>query len=267
MIKSDFEVITKKIKTSKDAKILGVGDLHIGTIESNKQGWENFVKLVLDDPLAYVIFVGDLMNNATKSSVSNCFEETMRPRDQKMYLVEKLKPLAEAGKIIAIEPGNHERRSAKDADDDPLYDVAAKLDIEDVYRENMAIIKIVVGNDGHNDNCYTILATHGAGSGMLTGASVNRYERYAYYWDGIDIYMFGHTHKPFITKPNKMVLDKQKGITSQKKMVVMTVPSWLQYAGYPVRGLMTPVESYDPDQPMGLILSGKRRGQKIKISW
>ena len=267
MIKSDFEVITKKIRTSKDVKIYGVGDLHVGTIEANKKGWEYFNQLILDDPLAYVIFVGDLMNNATKSSVSNVFEETMRPREQKMYLVEKLKPLAEAGKILAIEPGNHEQRSAKDADDDPLYDVAAKLDIEDIYRDNTAIIKLVVGNDEHNPNIYTILATHGAGGGMLTGASVNRYERYASYWDGVDIFMFGHTHKPFVTKPNKMVLDRYKGVVVQRKMVVMTVPSWLQYAGYPVRKLMTPVEQYDPDQPMGVQFSGKRRGWRIKIDW
>lgn len=266
MIKPDFEVITKRISTKKDAHILGVGDLHIGTIEANKKGWEYFVQLILKDPLAYVIFVGDLMNNATKSSVSNVFEETMRPREQKMYLVEKLKPLAEAERILAIEPGNHEQRSAKDADDDPLYDVAAKLDIEDVYRENVALIKVVVG-DSKNANAYSILAAHGAGGGALTGSSVNRYERYASSWDGVDIFMFGHTHKPFVTKPNKMVMDTLRGLVRQKKMVVMTVPSWLQYAGYPVRKLMSPVEQYDPDQPMGISLSGKDGTRRIKIDW
>lgn len=266
MIKSDFEVITRRISTSKDINVLGVGDLHIGTIEANKKGWEYFVDLVLKDPLTYVIFVGDLMNNATKSSVSNVFEETMRPREQKMYLVEKLRPLAEAEKILAIEPGNHEQRSAKDADDDPLFDVAAKLDIEDVYRENLALVKLVVGTN-KNANAYTILAAHGAGGGAQTGASVNRYERYASYWDGVDIFMFGHTHKPFITKPNKMVLDPLRGLVRQKRTVIMTVPSWLQYAGYPVRKLMTPVDQYDPDQPMGVSLSGKERGRRIKVVW
>ena len=266
MIKSDFEVITKRISTKKDVHILGVGDLHIGTIEANKKGWEYFVQLILKDPFAYVIFVGDLMNNATKSSVSNVFEETMRPREQKMYLVEKLKPLAEAERILAIEPGNHEQRSAKDADDDPLYDVAASLHIEDIYRENTALVKVVVGI-GKNVNAYTIFAAHGAGGGSQTGASVNRYERYAASWDGVDIFMFGHTHKPFVTKPNKMALDTQKGLVRQKTTVVMTVPSWLQYAGYPVRRLMTPTERYDPDQPMVISLSGKEKNRRIKVDW
>lgn len=266
MIKPDFEVITRRFSTSKDIRVIGVGDLHIGTIEANKKGWEYFVDLILKDPLTYVIFVGDLMNNATKSSVSNVFEETLRPREQKMYLVEKLKPLAEAEKILAIEPGNHEQRSAKDADDDPLYDVAAKLDIEDIYRENLALVKVVIGTN-KNPNVYTILAVHGAGGGAQTGASVNRYERYAYSWDGIDIFMFGHTHKPFITKPNKMILDRQKGLVRQNRMVVMTVPSWLQYAGYPVRKLMVPVDQYDPDQPLGVSLSGKEHDRRIKVAW
>ena len=58
MIKSDFEVITKRIDTNKDVKVYAVGDLHAGAIQSDLKGWERFNQLILDDPMAYVIFLG-----------------------------------------------------------------------------------------------------------------------------------------------------------------------------------------------------------------
>ena len=119
MIKSDFDVITKHVNTQGQVKVYAVGDLHAGAIQANLKGWEKFNQIILDDPKAYVIFLGDLMNNATKSSVSNPYEDIMRPRDQKIYLKEHLMDLAKADRILAILPGNHENRSLKDADDSP----------------------------------------------------------------------------------------------------------------------------------------------------
>lgn len=266
MIKNDFEVITKKIKTSKDVHLHVVGDLHAGAVEADLKGWEYFNQTILNDPQAYVIFLGDLMNNATKSSVSNCFEEVMRPRDQKIYLKEKLKPLAESGKILAILPGNHENRSLKDADDNPLYDVAAKLDLEDIYRDNLAIVHFSIGVT-KNANNYVVLVTHGDGGGALTGGGVNRYERYSASWDGVDVFCYGHTHKPFATKPNKMIYDRYKKIAYQRNTIVMAVPSWMRYGGYPIRKTMTPTHKADPDQPMFLTLSGKSHAWKAKLEW
>lgn len=265
MIKDDFDVITKRVNTTGQVKIYAVGDLHAGAIQSNLKSWERFNQIILDDPKAYVIFLGDLMNNATKSSVSNPYEDTMRPRDQKIYLKEHLMDLAKADRILAILPGNHENRSLKDADDSPLYDVAAKLDLEDIYRDNLAVIKLSVGTA--KPNAYSILATHGSGGGKLTGSVVNNYERFAATWDGIDIFFFGHSHKPFVTKPNKSVFDTNHNHVSQRNTIVMCIPSWLAYSGYPVRGLMAPSHQADPDQPMVALLSGKQHDRRIRFNW
>ena len=265
MIKSDFDVITKHVNTQGQVKVYAVGDLHAGAIQSNLKSWERFNQIILDDPKAYVIFLGDLMNNATKSSVSNPYEDIMRPRDQKIYLKEHLMDLAKADRILAILPGNHENRSLKDADDSPLYDVAAKLDLEDIYRDNLAVIKLSVGTA--KPNAYAILATHGSGGGKLTGSTVNNYERFAATWDGIDIFCFGHSHKPFITKPDKSVFDTNHNHVSQRKTIVMCVPSWLAYGGYPIRNLMGPAHQADPDQPMVALFSGKQRDRRIRFNW
>ena len=86
-----------------------------------------------------LLLAGDLMNNATKTSVSNVFEEVMRPSEAKRQLVTALTPLRE--RILCGLPGNHERRN-RDVDDDPMYDIMCKLDLEHLYRENMAFVKV-----------------------------------------------------------------------------------------------------------------------------
>jgi len=272
VIKSDFEVITKRVETTKDVKVYAVGDLHAGAISADLKGWERFNQMILEDPLAYVIFLGDMMNNATRSSVSNPYDDCMRPRDQKIYLKERLADLAKADKILAILPGNHENRSLKDADDSPMYDVAAKLDLEDIYRDNIALVKLVVGKDANADrqkhsNCYVILATHGDGAGRLTGGTVNRYEQFAANWNGVDIFYFGHSHKPFVTKPNKIVVDRLHANADQINTIVTTGASWMYYAGYPVRKLYNPAHKADPDQPITTVFSGKYRNWRIKVNW
>lgn len=268
MIKSDLEMIVRRFPQNKDIRVYAVGDLHAGAIQSDLKGWERFNQIVLDDPYAYVIFLGDLMNNATRSSVSNPYDDIMRPRDQKIYLKEHLADLAKADRILAILPGNHENRSLKDADDSPMYDVAAKLDLEDIYRDNLAIVKIVIGERNKTQpNYYTILATHGDGAGRLTGGNVNRYEQFAANWDGIDIFYFGHSHKPFVTKPNRIIVDTNKEVVKQRNTIITTGASWLAYGGYPVRKLYSPTHQFDPDQPMVTTFSGKLRKWKISVNW
>ena len=96
---------------------------------------------------------------------------------------------------------------------------------------------------------------------------MNRYEQFAANWDGVDIFYFGHSHKPFVTKPNKIVVDKYKSTSQQKNTLVTTGASWMYYAGYPVRKLYNPAHQADPDQPLVTKFSGKRRDWRIKVNW
>ena len=147
-----------------------------------------------------------------------------------------------------------------------MYDVAAKLDLEDIYRDNLAIIKLFVG-PATRLNAYSIMATHGNGGGRQTGASVNRYERFAANWEGIDVFYFGHSHKPFVTKPNKLYIDAQRGDVKQRNTIVTTGASWLAYGGYPVRQLMDPAHQADPDQPITTVYSAKHSNKQIRFIW
>jgi predicted phosphodiesterase len=189
----------------------------------------------------YLVLGGDLINNATRSSVTNIFEEIMRPADQKKEMSKILAPVAH--KILAAVSGNHERRSGKDADDDPTYDILCKIDREDVYRENMAFVKFQFGDpakNGENNPTYTIVVTHGAGGGALTSGAVLKGERFGYAIDGMDALIMGHTHKPFTTQPGKIVIDKYNNKVSVKPFKVINMTSWLDYSGYAAAKMLLP---------------------------
>lgn len=266
-MKNDFELIKKQF--SNDITIYPISDVHLGSLEHNEKEWADFVYGLVSDPNAYVILAGDLMNNATRSSVSNIFDETLRPREQKERLVKMLKPIKD--KILCAVSGNHERRSIKDVDDDPMYDVMCKLDIEDVYRQNMAFLKVQLGNSKQLankwGNTYIIAVTHGAGGGVLSGSTVNRNERFAYAIDNLDCLIVGHTHKGMISKPAKIVIDPRNDVVSIKPFTVVSTQSWLSFGGYAAQKMLLPAGNASADGGQKLTLSSRRNHKNIKIEW
>ena len=167
-------------------------------------------------------------------------------------------------KILCMVSGNHERRSGKDADDDPSYDIACKLDIEDRYRQNIAFLRIQIGNisgNGQLNPTYLLTVTHGAGGGMLTGGAVNRGERFGYVLDGCDAIIVGHTHKPFITQPAKIAIDSRNNRVSIKPFKVISSTSWLQWGGYAAQKLLTP-SSFSPQI---ITLCGNRKEIRVEM--
>lgn len=238
---SDFKPLVYHFPENKDIVIYPISDLHIGSQEAMVKEWKEFKKKLLSEPDSYITIGGDMMNNGTKNSVTNVYEETMRPREQKKWLVEQLSDIKD--KILCVVPGNHENRSVKEVDDNPLYDVCCKLDIEDKFRENMAVLIIRLGDvkgNGMRNPTYTGAVIHGSGGGALTGAAINRNERFGYAFDGLDFLIVGHSHKPANTGPAKIVIDKANKRVSLKPFKVIISTAWLDYSGYAVRKQMLP---------------------------
>ena len=82
-MKTDFDLIVHRLPECREARLYVIGDLHVGAIEANIKGWEQFVQKILQDKNAYIVILGDMMNNAIKTCVSNVYEEVLRPREQK----------------------------------------------------------------------------------------------------------------------------------------------------------------------------------------
>lgn len=257
---NDFEIITRRFPENNDIKIYPISDVHLGVAEHLAAEWDNFCKRILEEPDSYIILGGDLLNNSTRSSVADIFEETMRPRDQKRRMAEMLKPIRH--KILCAVNGNHERRSGKDADNDPTYDIMCKLDLEHLYRENMAFLCLRFGKkrgDGLRNPTYTFVVTHGAGGGGSTGSAVNRGEKFGYVIDSMDCLVLGHTHKAYTTQPSKIYIDTHNNKVSLKPFKVVSMTSWLAYGGYAARAMLTP-SSYVPQE---ILLRGSRKEIKV----
>lgn len=160
----------------------------------------------------------------------------MTPFEQKHFLVNELRPLVRKDKIIGGVPGNHEHRATDLFDGCPLYDVMCKLDIEDVYRHNMAFIKVSLGHkNSTRQYAYSIMLAH--------GASKLKTERFGYAVDGIDAYFTGHLHEGADRFPAKIVVDMKNETVSEKPFKHIRVASFTRTGGYGLRGMYTPHDS------------------------
>lgn len=231
------------------AEILFASDIHNGSAQFSEKKWKAFEEM-LSQPNTYVIFVGDQMEYATRSSKSDVYTQTLSPSAQKRWWIEHLRPLVKQGKVLCIIDGNHEyNRASNDADDFPLYDIALALGIEDRYRSEAAFVDIGVGSikGGTKQVHYVIRASHKAQNNVNYGTADG--------FDGIDIFVSGHTHKPMDKPLGKLVYD-----TSNKKVYEKTVENivgghFLDFGGYGERGGYRPTSQ----KMYSVILCGKKK--------
>lgn len=245
--------------------IYPIADVHLGAVEHAEPEWQAFLKKVESDN-AYLILAGDLLNNSIRGArFANPFDEVLRPREAKTRMVEYLKPVKD--RILCVVSGNHEQRTIRDTDQDMTYDICSKLDIEHLYRENMAFMRISCGRrskDKRPETSFAFCITHGSGGGIYTGASVNKSERFGNLVEGLDCIVTGHVHKGFISKPAKIVVDTRNGLVSMRHYVVISCVSWLNYGGYAARSMLLPAQICDPQK---LTLTADHHNKKIITTW
>ena len=260
---NDFDLISHSFPN--EINIYPVADVHLGAVEHAEPEWQEFLKRV-ERENAYLILAGDLLNNSVRSAgFSNPFDEVLRPREAKKRMTEYLEPLKD--RILCIVTGNHERRTYRDDDQDLTYDICSKLDIEHLYRENIAYMCVSVGIRSDSDkpaSSYNFVVTHGSGGGIYTGAAVNRNERFGNVVDGLDCFVAGHVHKGFVSKPAKIVIDGRNKRVSMKHYVVVSCVPWLNYGGYAARSLLLPAQVCDPQM---LHLVANKHGKRIITTW
>ena len=242
----DFELIQHQFYGGHDITIIPIFDVHLGSQECMEKEFIEFIEKVKETPNVYLICGGDLLDFGLKNSLTNVYRQTMPPSQQKREMANILEPVRD--RILCFIQGNHERRSAREVDDCPIYDIACKLDKETVYRENIAFLKIQMGEErkengsgnGYARPTYVLAVTHGAGNGALYGGAVNKSVGYSTVIDGLDCFVVGHTHKPYTTQPAKIVVDPHNNKVTVKPFKIVSATSWLKYGGYPVQKMLMP---------------------------
>lgn len=224
-----------KITIDRDPEVLKIyvfSDWHIGDVHSNIVEIKELIEKVKNDEDALVICNGDLMNNATKTSISDSYAETIPPMQQVDMLVELLEPVKD--KIICMTQGNHEARTYYNDGIDLTQFVAMKLDIAKKYAKEGAAILLKFGHkQAHKDQkmFYTLYVTHGSGGGRKEGSKVIRVADMANTID-TDIYVHSHSHLPFVFKEDFFRLHTSNASIEKVTKLFVNSSAKLEYGGY-----------------------------------
>lgn len=208
-----------------------LSDWHIGDKHCDIDSIKKTLQYIKDNKYAYVICNGDLMNNATKASVSDCYAEEIPPMKQLETLCELFYPIKD--KILMITQGNHEARTWKQDGIDLTALMAQQLGVYDKYVREGGVLFLRFGDDyrRHKRLCYTFYVTHGSGGGKREGGKVNSLSDLASIVD-CDIYLHGHTHLPIVMKQNFFRLDNKNSYIAEVEKLFVNTAAQLKYGGY-----------------------------------
>ena len=258
-IKDDFELISFGFPGTEDIHIYVIGDVHCGSAEFAEAEFRAYIRHILSDPAGYCVLVGDLIDNGTKSSKTSVYEEVLTPCEQIEEISLLLKPLADAGRILCTVEGNHERRTRSDAGTDAGLQIADNLGIRNVYRRRLAVVQIRTGTESPSHSsrfCYYLAVTHGAGAGN----SIKKELDYVNSFEGADVLVTGHTHKPKVVPSVVKRIDRNKVKIEDAQKYAITCSSWLHYGGYGVEKMYSPTPSCVRQM---ITLGGKTRSIKV----
>jgi hypothetical protein len=130
-----------------------------------------------------------------------------------------------------------------------LYDIALALGIEDRYRSEGAFVDIGVGHVGTAGKQvrYVIRVQHQAKNNANYGTADG--------FEGIDVFVSGHTHKPMDKPLSKMVYDTKNKAVVQKDVENVVCGHFLRFGGYGERGGYRPTSQ----KLFSVVLSGKKK--------
>lgn len=244
-------------------------DEHIGDEHSDLKRVLSRIEYVKNTPNAYCILNGDIIDNATKTSIGDTYTQVFNPMEQLSKAVEIFEPIRD--KILCITHGNHENRTYKKEGINLSSLMAKQLGLDDRYTPTSAVLFIRVGTQsrGHKETngsgkvrkiCYTAYVLHGSGGGRKEGAKAIRLADMASIVD-TDIYIHSHTHLPMVMKQAFHRIDLPNSAVALVDKLFVNTAANLKYGGYGEAGEFKPSSM---DTPV-IYLSGTRKYFEAKL--
>ena len=238
--------IHAKLPAAEQICIYPLSDLHIGDASCDWQLITSRINSIKSDPRAYAVLDGDLIDNATRSSIGGIYTQTANPSQQINLIVELLKPVKK--KLLAAVPGNHELRSMSKGDGIDITErICHELGIVDKYSPETALLTVSVGKIQ-----YQIYMSHGSGGGKRLGSKANRLLEQSDIIDA-DVYLMGHTHVPLVTRKTR--IEATKDGLKPREMLFVNTAACLNYSGYGELAGFTPTSTINPT----IYLSGVKK--------
>ena len=132
---------TIKIDLSQDISQLEIhpfADEHIGDEHCDIKRLLERIDYVKNTPNAYCILNGDIIDNATKTSIGDVYMQEFNPMGQLEKAVEIFSPIKD--KILCITHGNHENRTYKKEGINLSRLIARQLGLEEKYTPTSAVL-------------------------------------------------------------------------------------------------------------------------------
>ena len=237
-------------------------DEHLGDEHSDIKRLLGRIEYVKNTPNAYCILNGDIIDNATKTSIGDTYTQVFNPMEQLAKAVEIFEPIKD--KILCITHGNHENRTYKKEGINLSCLMANQLGLADKYTPTSACLFIRFGISGsshhHRKICYTLYVLHGSGGGRKEGAKAIRLADMASIID-TDIYIHSHTHLPMVMKQAYHRLDNKNSTVALVDKLFVNTAANLKYGGYGEAGEFKPSSKDTPT----IYLSGSAKYFEAKL--
>lgn len=238
-----------------------LGDLHIEDKLCDRKQFDKWLKEVMAEENRYVILNGDLIDNATKTSIGDTYEATLSPHEALNLLTDLLTPIRD--RILVISEGNHENRTYKNDGIRLMELVADKLNLKQYYSPGASCLFVSFGKNkgrGSRQTVYSIYSKHGSGGGKAIGGKANALVSMAETIDA-DIYIHNHTHVPISTKNNFFRSDYRNRQVTEVKHTFLNGNAFLKFGGY---GEVMGFRPSSVDYPK-LILNGYEKDVKVLL--
>lgn len=244
-------------------------DEHLGDEQCDIKRLLQRIEYVKNNPLAYCILNGDIMDNATKTSIGDTYTQEFSPMEQLQRAVELFEPIKH--KILCITHGNHENRTYKKEGINLSSLIARQLGLAERYTPTSALLFIRFGENSrglketngsgkYRKMCYTVYVLHGSGGGRKEGGKANRLAEMASIIDA-DIYIHSHTHLPMIMKQGFHRIDTRNSSVELVTKLFVNTAANLNYGGYGEAGEFKPTSK---DTPV-IYLDGSKKNYEARL--
>lgn len=244
-------------------------DEHVGDENCDIKRLLQRIEYVKNTPSAYCILNGDILDNATKTSIGDTYMQEFNPMEQLQKAVDLFSPIKD--KILCITHGNHENRTYKKEGINLSALIARQLGISERYTPTAAVIFLRFGevprrtretNGSGNVRkiCYTLYVLHGSGGGRKEGAKAIRLADMASIID-TDIYIHSHTHLPMIMKQGFHRIDPRNNTVALVDKLFVNTAANLDYGGY---GEASEFKPSSKETPV-IYLSGREKRFKARL--
>ncbi len=241
-------------------------DEHIGDEHCDLQRLKDRIKYVSEKDNAFCVLNGDIIDNATKTSIGDTYTAEFNPMEQLRVSTELFSPLKD--KILAITHGNHEARTYRKEGIDLSYMLAAQLGLTDRYSATSVLIFLRLGQLNHykkdrkkqDQICYTIYMLHGSGGGRKEGAKVIRLADMVSIVDA-DIFIHSHTHLGMILKEGFYRIDTRNSTVALVDKLFVNTAANLNYGGYGEAQEFKPASKATPT----IYLNGRKKESTARL--